>query len=290
MPESTITFTEIIETELRGQAAEAFDARLDIGRVGHVGANAMRALEKGTFSIMENARISDAHLLMASAPPAAWQNFLVPLYPKGSELFGEADSAVATVKRPTLNGITFFDQKRKSCVQVYDLQRFMQRFDTYTSSVLAHINWANVLVAGGAVLASLTSDIGAVDAFAGNDIDLYLYGLSEEEADAKLLQIREGIDYAVKGFDRVYKTTLSSGVVTFEPRAHGSSLRSIQIVLRMHINPAHILASFDLDQCAVGFSGNQVWLEPRAVRAIKLGVSYITTQLMHGTSIRRLFK
>ena len=55
--------------------------------------------------------------------------------------------------------------------------------------------------------------------------------------------------------------------VTF---VQGYPKRHIQVVLRLYSSPAEVLLGFDLDASCVGYDGSDVWLLPRAIRAINL--------------------
>lgn len=45
--------------------------------------------------------------------------------------------------------------------------------------------------------------------------------------------------------------------------------RRIQIVLKLISNPKEVLLNFDLDPCSLGFDGEELWLLPRAARALQ---------------------
>lgn len=75
-------------------------------------------------------------------------------------------------------------------------------------------------------------------------------------------------------------------------------IKRIQIVLKLVKNPKEVLLNFDLDPCSLGFDGFEVWLLPRAARALesklspkkppaksnnrKAGYSLFTMDLIHG--------
>ena len=70
---------------------------------------------------------------------------------------------------------------------------FTARFfrDRFSENQFNGMDWSNVFVAGGSVLSALTQDLGQQSAtgdsgFRTSDIDLFLYGLSEEEANEKV--------------------------------------------------------------------------------------------------------
>lgn len=46
-------------------------------------------------------------------------------------------------------------------------------------------------------------------------------------------------------------------------------IRRLQVVLKLVHNPLQVLLNFDLDQCAMGFDGEELYMLPRAARAIE---------------------
>lgn len=63
-------------------------------------------------------------------------------------------------------------------------------------------------------------------------------------------------------------------------------------------SPAEVLLNFDLDQCAIGFTGTNVLLLPRCARALETGYTVFTTDLVQGhhlgdrreTQLPRIYK
>ncbi|KAK0534060.1 hypothetical protein OC842_002761 [Tilletia horrida] len=286
---TTQEFSASLEAELRAQALDVFEARLDVGQLDDLAARAKQASQDGVMTSEGNTAIADAHHSAATGTTHEWTPFLVSLRREGRAQLGLQNEDATMIWRTNLRAITFFDQKRKDSLHAYAFPAFKRRFDIYTNNIFAHLNWNNVLVAGGSVLACATSDLQDSNNFAGTDIDVFMYGLTAKESMAKVAHLRNAIDQAVNGFERAYRTTITSGVITFTPRRE-PALRTVQIILRLHRDPLQVLANFDLDQCAVGYTGADVWLEPRAVRAIKTGYTVLTMQLAMQTSIRRLFK
>jgi hypothetical protein len=140
-----------------------------------------------------------------------------------------------------------------------------------SDGLLKNLNWSNVFVAGGIVLGTLFS----VDSTDGqphrdprwnsSDIDVYIYGLSPNEANEKVKHIFE-----------TFCANLPSGsetlvfrnctTITFYARY---PLRRIQIVLKLVESPKTVLLNFDLDICAMGWDGATLWMLPRAARALE---------------------
>jgi len=70
---------------------------------------------------------------------------------------------------------------------VVDKQQFMQNWNKFTHGILEGLDWSNLLVAGGSVLANLCHEN---EGFGSSDVDIFLYGISEQaQADKKLKHI-----------------------------------------------------------------------------------------------------
>lgn len=70
------------------------------------------------------------------------------------------------------------------------------------------------------------------------------------------------------------------------------------MILKLVASPAEVLLNFDLDQCAIGFTGTDVLLLPRCARALETGYTVFTTDLVQGhhlgdrreTQLPRIYK
>lgn len=163
---------------------------------------------------------------------------------------------------------------------VVDLETFKMNFAELTNNVFKDMkDWNNVLVAGGAVLGALMN-ISDRSAFQDTDgsfyslvlvcclpaclcvVDLFLYGLTEEQATQKLKDIYFVVQAATKATCQIIRTKHAVTILGQYPTRH------VQIVLRLYKSPSEILMGFDIDSCCVGFDGTTVWALPRAKRAI----------------------
>jgi hypothetical protein len=148
---------------------------------------------------------------------------------------------------------------------------FKQTFEALSQGLLTGLNWANILVAGGMVLGTLVSvvdcDPAVQSLWHSSDIDIYVYGLSADEATKKMHHIYE-----------VFRSNLADGTPTPTLGVRNSKtitlyarypLRRIQIVLKLAESPKDILLNFDLDICAMGWNGSELWMLPRAARALE---------------------
>ncbi|KAK0523355.1 hypothetical protein OC835_006281 [Tilletia horrida] len=224
-----------------------------------------------------------------------WQRFMVGLGRDAARVFPSNVSAhtpteTIKIQRPPkaqLPGLLLLDHSRKDEIEINKLPAFQARFDSMTRNILKGLDWSNVFVAGGIVLGALTS-ITDEDAkkCEGSDIDLYLHGLTSEQANAKLKDIEKVFvanlptsEDTGKKLD--YAVVRNSNTITFVPQYYPH--RRVQVVLKLCTNPMAILLNFDLDQVAVGYNGEEVWMLPRASRALLTGYTTFTMDLIHGS-------
>ena len=166
-----------------------------------------------------------------------------------------------------------------------------------------------MFVAGGSVLRSLTQSAGDQDAFKDSDVDLFLYGLTSEEAMAKLhainnhlMQKADKVDYRSESFVSKKPTpkgnkhkVATSDVDVQYARTKGSvtfvvGSISVQVILRLYKSRPEVLMAFDLDSCAVGYDGKTVWALPRARRALNGRFNMIDETRPNVKYEARLFK
>ena len=117
--------------------------------------------------------------------------------------------------------------------------------------------------------------------FCGSDIDLFLCGLSEAEALDRIRQIAARLSSTCSGVVRTVHA------ITFErcwPNRH------VQVVLKLFDSPQQCLSSFDIDCCAVGFDGAEVFCLPRARAAINRAVNFVDPLRVSPTYDFRLWK
>lgn len=154
------------------------------------------------------------------------------------------------------------------------LDEFQNNFALFTEGALGELDWSNVIAAGSAVVTSLlpvpekyrNSKRGLRqyyhDEFApASDVDLFLYGLTEEQAIEKIKDIEEKIRNTI-----LYETTTirTKNTITI---ASQYPTRHVQIVLRIYRSVAEILTGFDVDCSCAAYDGHQVYASPRAIAA-----------------------
>lgn len=211
--------------------------------------------------------------------------------PRGSTVYALKVSRVPTEILP---GYTVLAEKRDpmTFVQAFSSD-FKCRFDSMTGGLLTGLDWNNVFIAGGLVLgALLTPDIPLTASlpseershlkqasdWISSDIDLYIYGLDVPKANAKISHIAQ-----------VYQNNLGSANAPFLIVRNSQTItlysewpkRRVQIVLKLVKSPREVLLNFDLDICAVGWDGKEVWMLPRFVRALESMYSFSPFQFVY---------
>ncbi|KAI9032166.1 hypothetical protein DFJ74DRAFT_653493 [Hyaloraphidium curvatum] len=188
--------------------------------------------------------------------------------------------------------------KREGLAVVPKLDEFESKVDVFTGGQLRYLDWSNVFLAGGAALAALVPTPGGVlledyylstPMHASADVDLFIYGVTVDEANAKLRQIFGAIEKAVKEQkpkSRVIavRTQHTCTFVSDYPFRH------VQVVLRIYKSPAEILMGFDVDACCAGYDGTNAWINARCARALTTQSNMVDLSRRSPSYELRLFK
>ncbi|KAI0350817.1 ankyrin [Trametes cingulata] len=169
-------------------------------------------------------------------------------------------------------------QRRKEGepAMVSSLDEFKKNWAIFSEGSLSQLtDWSNVVAAGGSVQACLAPVPGSAktskramrkyfhnSAFPTSDVDLFLYGLTPEQAEAKMQAIYEAVRDSVPWDVTCVRTKHTVSIHSQYP------YRSVQIVLRLYASPAEILAGFDVDAPCCLYDGERVWANPRAIVAM----------------------
>lgn len=196
----------------------------------------------------------------------------------------EPQTGVVTLTRqtPPNGGLELLDQLRPIDLKFHGTDAsFAGTFDRITQGILRGLDWSNVIVAGGSVLTTLLHVDQARDYDFGlvrPDIDIYLYGLSVEEANTKMEHIYKVWERNLPAYSPrlVIKSARTIEYVAEYPS------RRIQIILKLQPQPIDVLLKFDLDVCAVLFDGNGLLMLPRCARALETGYNVFTMDLIWG--------
>ncbi|KAG8935884.1 hypothetical protein FRC02_005883 [Tulasnella sp. 418] len=158
------------------------------------------------------------------------------------------------------------------------LEEFQNRWSIFTEGSLSQLtDWSNVIAAGGSVLACLLPLPAHVvakgskrairkyyhsEGYPASDVDLFLYGLTPEQAEVKANLIFESIRDSVPWEVTAVRTKHAVSIHCQYP------YRPVQIILRLYASPAEILAGFDVDSSCVAYDGQRVLASPRAIVAL----------------------
>lgn len=186
--------------------------------------------------------------------------------------------------------MTLPDEQRRpdgSPAVVQSLKEFQHNFNVFSESSLVDLDWSNVVASGSSVVNTLLpvperyrDSKRALREFyhenfcPASDVDLFVYGLTEEQAIEKIQQIETRIRDSILTETTTVRTKNAITICSQYPTRH------IQIVLRIYKNVSEILTGFDIDCSGSAYDGKQVYCTPRALQ------SYIT-QINHIDLSRR---
>lgn len=226
-------------------------------------------------------------------------------------------------------------RRAQSNTTTVDKSAFKRQLEWFTWGLFAEWDaalWDNVLLAGGAVLASLLppapgytrmkplgNDGGQswceFDLYWGrmrrspsdepdrtleqyfrtthwptSDVDLFIYGLDAEAAQAKLLTILSTLQRSLvrkHGVQNEVYFIKTQNTVTL---GCGQLGRTVQVILRLYESKEIILNGFDIDCCCVGYDGTNTLITPRCIAALRTRVNTINLQIRGEAYECRLLK
>jgi hypothetical protein len=169
-------------------------------------------------------------------------------------VFGFAEDAGETMLLPkvfpedeaipklcTKQTLTRVDSAPQSVATLKDFRdQFLQYF---CEGLLREIDWSNIIVAGGSVVGccqKIPSKYSSMfqrrkylhdELFSGSDIDLFIWGLNEEQANKKLVEIYEAISVCCPFEVICFRSAYAVTMVSKYPYRH------VQVVLRLYSSP-----------------------------------------------------
>ncbi|KAK4170229.1 Ankycorbin [Cladorrhinum sp. PSN259] len=165
---------------------------------------------------------------------------------------------------------------------VQNIKDFQRNFNVFSESSLVELDWSNVVAAGSSVtncLLPVPQEYNATkrglrefyhEKFSpASDVDLFLYGLSEEEAIEKIKKIEAQVRDALLTETTTVRTKHAITICSQYPTRH------IQIVLRIYKSVSEILTGFDIDCSGAAYDGKQVLSTPRALQSFMTQINHI---------------
>jgi hypothetical protein len=152
-------------------------------------------------------------------------------------------------------------------VKLADFKRKFRHICSGALDGLEPADWNNMVIAGGAVLHALSPSM-AADALPNGDLDVFLYGLTDEQARAKIERLFTLMS-ATPGCEARGRKVLAMRTPNTLTFVLPAPMRHLQIVLRLHSSANEVISCFDVDCCGVMWDGRHVWCTLRAARALR---------------------
>eukprot|EP01114_Cavostelium_apophysatum_P011331 TRINITY_DN2554_c0_g1_i1.p1 TRINITY_DN2554_c0_g1~~TRINITY_DN2554_c0_g1_i1.p1 ORF type:complete len:745 (+),score=183.66 TRINITY_DN2554_c0_g1_i1:494-2728(+) len=168
---------------------------------------------------------------------------------------------------------------------VVEREEFMAAWKTFTQDIFEGLDWSNIFVAGGSILGNLMADSSGRQSFKGSDIDIFIYGITNDrDANEKLKHIYDIVTKNTKGSGDVIRSARAVTILGKYPFRH------VQVITRLYRSPAEVLLGFDIDCCTVGFDGQDLWAMERCVRALNKCYNLVNQTRRSTTYESRLYK
>ncbi|KAH9180206.1 hypothetical protein EDB89DRAFT_2061917 [Lactarius sanguifluus] len=143
-----------------------------------------------------------------------------------------------------------------SPAMVESLGTFKKNWSIFTENSLSQLtDWSNAATGSKRAMRKYFHE----KAFPSSDVDIFLYGLTVDEAERKIITIYEAVRDSVPWDVTCVRTKHTVSIHSQYP------YRNIQIVLRLYSSPAEILAGFDVDAPCCAYDSDRVWANPRAI-------------------------
>ncbi|KAM7224255.1 hypothetical protein V8F06_000036 [Rhypophila decipiens] len=165
---------------------------------------------------------------------------------------------------------------------VPSFKEFQRNFNVFSESSLVELNWDNVVAAGSSVVNCLLPvpeehnrtkrslrEFYHEKFCPASDVDLFLYGLTEEQALDKIKEIETSVRDAILTETTTVRTKHAITICSQYPTRH------IQIVLRIYKSVSEIMTGFDIDCSGAAFDGKQVYCTPRALESYMTQINRI---------------
>jgi len=263
-------------------------ARLEVHDHNPIAHNASHCLKTGVSAQTKDELTATANLVLATAAPREWADYLIGLKRDKHFIFGVCEDESLAIRRNRQKGIKFFDQQVPKSIRLHTFDLYLQWHNFWTQGLLHGLDFTNIAIAGGCALACLTAKEHD-SPFESSDVDIFFYDIDAISAYVKVLEIEALIKKnAPVGQHYVVKRNVKT--ITFKPSRESDTGPVIQVVLRLHENVGDIIANFDLPVTAIAFTGDEVWMEPRALYAIMTGLMPITEKMLAMTHIDRIVK
>ncbi|KAG2374940.1 hypothetical protein C9374_010314 [Naegleria lovaniensis] len=132
--------------------------------------------------------------------------------------------------------------------------------------------------------------------WSNTDIDLFLYGLTECEAEQKLVDIYKHFKKRLRAFKKATNQPKAFTDIMLIRTSHALTfrfyepVRTVQVILRIYKSPSEILMGFDIPSCCFGYDGSNVYCLPRAKESLVTRTNIVDPDRQSTTYESRLVK
>ena len=172
-------------------------------------------------------------------------------------------------------------------------ENFKENWKKLTLDVFDSVEMKNLFIAGGSVLGCLIPNNNTLSR---SDVDIFVYGVTVEEANNRILDVLKSVCENRKKIAMKLNKPLPTEIIAKSTHAitlMGCGIfRPIQFILRIYRSPSEVLQGFDIDSCCLGFdlSSETVFANPRGWRALVTRCNSIDTSRRSPSYESRLIK
>merc|ERR1711972_121786 len=154
--------------------------------------------------------------------------------------------------------------------QVANKSVFLDRLHKRSHNVLSGIDWRNLRIIGGMMLACLVADgEDFAEKFAETDVDIYIVGLSGAAFKERVASLVEELyRSAIAARMRAVVLRTPCTITLSLNGVNGERLPNVQIVMAPFENTYHLLSTTDIDCTGFGFDGDRLFATHWACQAI----------------------
>ena len=158
----------------------------------------------------------------------------------------------------------------KGSIKLINESIFRRRLARFTYGLLDYVHWNNVAIVGGCIGNMINAGVKNNN---GKDLDLVIWGLSDETFTEKTLQVVKDIVDVLSSRKLPYRVYSNNYVISII--VTGKLSTKIQIIKREYLSKYHVLAGFDIDASCCLYDGINCLLSPRGVCAFKTGINVV---------------
>lgn len=181
--------------------------------------------------------------------------------------------------------------------RIKQIDEFNKQFDHQYGWLFKDLNYDNILIAGGSVIETLLKVVWS------NDVDIFIYGLSKEEATTKVEELilhfqqafkNKIIQEAEKANEDVDNYLQKHYQITSVRNKYSVSLtlglQTLQIIFRLYKSISQILHGFDMGSSAVGYDGTNIYFTSLGKFSYEYLVNIVDPSRRSTTYEKRLVK